>query len=643
MASNAEKGNPSSIGNAPSSNPLSRKLNKILETRLENDKDILEALNALSGFFVRNDLRSRRNLRSDIEKRSLAINEQFVDAFGKVYTSFNTLRSEIEAMNESCNQMTERLMAAKSETSDLITKTSKLHNEKQQLQMRARLANLFLEKFQLSPSEIKILHGSRNDPIKEEFFDALDRVKQIHNDCKLLLRTSQQTAGLKIMESMALSQEAAFERLYRWTQSECRMLTGDTTEVSSMLTKAMEALQDRPVLFKYSLDEVSSARRTAIVRGFIDALTRGGPGGTPRPIEMHSHDPQRYIGDMLAWLHQGVASEKELLQSLLKKVLATDTAALVKEVLTHVTEGVCRPLKVRIEQVLMSEPGPKVMFKLNNIIKFYCSILRATLTNDSPLVNCLGEMDNLSMKMFYASLNSHSAKLLDKVELPPPNLGPTETLIQGLVLLRELLASYDAPVAELEDRQIDLKKILSCIVDPLLQMCTVSAASLSAADMACYMINCIYCIHSTLALYEFTDDHLEKLKAQIDAHMDTLVSEQAGYILAQSGLGFIYSTLQEQQNNKIPLSSVHGMDAKSVKSALVKFDSYLSSHDALLMPHCALLLSTKIRERVQKQSVELVCNAYESLYKAVYNPFNEYKEPSSVIIHTSEQVKKLLT
>lgn len=44
-----------------------------------------------------------------------------------------------------------------------------------------------------------------------------------------------------------------------------------------------------------------------------------GPGGTPRPIELHSHDPLRYVGDMLAWLHQAVASEKEHLQSLLKK------------------------------------------------------------------------------------------------------------------------------------------------------------------------------------------------------------------------------------------------------------------------------------------------------------------------------------
>ena len=44
-----------------------------------------------------------------------------------------------------------------------------------------------------------------------------------------------------------------------------------------------------------------------------------GPGGMPRPIELHSHDPQRYIGDMLAWLHQATASELEYLQAIMKE------------------------------------------------------------------------------------------------------------------------------------------------------------------------------------------------------------------------------------------------------------------------------------------------------------------------------------
>jgi len=67
------------------------------------------------------------------------------------------------------------------------------------------------------------------------------------------------------------------------------------------------------------LDEYATARRAVLVRGFLDALTLGGPGGTPRPIEMHGHDPQRYVGDMLAWLHQAIPVEWENLQTLLKK------------------------------------------------------------------------------------------------------------------------------------------------------------------------------------------------------------------------------------------------------------------------------------------------------------------------------------
>lgn len=45
-------------------------------------------------------------------------------------------------------------------------------------------------------------------------------------------------------------------------------------------------------------------RHNALFRRFISALTRGGHGGLPRPIEVHAHDPLRYVSDMLAWLHQ---------------------------------------------------------------------------------------------------------------------------------------------------------------------------------------------------------------------------------------------------------------------------------------------------------------------------------------------------
>lgn len=76
----------------------------------------------------------------------------------------------------------------------------------------------------------------------------------------------------------------------------------------------------------------------------------------PRPIEMNAHDPRRYIADMLAWVHQALASERELIISLFGQDDQRDAALRPKEsrsdvpssnaLLDRVMEGVCRPLKV---------------------------------------------------------------------------------------------------------------------------------------------------------------------------------------------------------------------------------------------------------------------------------------------------------
>ena len=42
----------------------------------------------------------------------------------------------------------------------------------------------------------------------------------------------------------------------------------------------------------------------------------GKRGSKARPIELHAHDPIRYLGDMLAWVHQAIAAECEFLESL---------------------------------------------------------------------------------------------------------------------------------------------------------------------------------------------------------------------------------------------------------------------------------------------------------------------------------------
>lgn len=617
------------------SNVLSRRLNKILETRLENDKDTLEALKELSTFFTENTLQARRSLRSKIEKRSLAINEDFLSAFREVKEALDGIYSDVCEMNNSVQNMTSRLQATKTQTHHLIEQTTKLQGESQKLCLQQEVAGAFLQSFQLSPAEQAVLRGaSREAAITEEFFRVLDRVQSIHSNGRMLMQSGHQTAALEIMEQMALYQEAALERLYRWTQSHCRNI--ESAEMSILLTQAMSRLQDRPVLFKYVLEEYCTSRRSVLVRAFIDALTQGGPGGTPKPIEMHAHDPKRYVGDMLAWLHQTIPSEKENLLMLLKGCDKTDVTEQIQQTLANITEGVCHPLKVRVEHILAGEVGATVLYSITNLIRFYQQVIEQVVSG-SMLLTTLEELQELSQQTFLLALQSQvKQQLNERIETPPSDLSPSPGVSQLLNLLREVLSVGSVA----EGRQQDLVKIVNSIVDPLLQAVNESATRLPTTDMAVYLLNCLYQMQSTLSLYEFMDEKLERLQAQSDAQLDTLTSEQASSLVANLNLGPIYTILQEQ--GKGSLSSIPGMEPTSLKNFLGKLDTFLVMTDMLLLPQIGLLLSSVHRSTVQRRAFDVIAAIYKQLYEAVHDPENLYQNPDTLMPRTPDQVLKLL-
>ena len=105
---------------------LSRKMRKILDSQLETDFETQEALRELSSFFTENTLKNRRYLRGEIERRSLQINLDFLESFGKVKQALEEVRNEVSAINSSCVEMKKQLDATKSRTRDLVAQTTSL-------------------------------------------------------------------------------------------------------------------------------------------------------------------------------------------------------------------------------------------------------------------------------------------------------------------------------------------------------------------------------------------------------------------------------------------------------------------------------------------------------------------------------------
>lgn len=73
--------------------------------------------------------------------------------------------------------------------------------------MEQEVANAFLQRYQLSPVELSVLHGTtRDSPITPAFFTALQHAQSIHADCRVLMQSGFQTVALDVMEQMSLYQ-----------------------------------------------------------------------------------------------------------------------------------------------------------------------------------------------------------------------------------------------------------------------------------------------------------------------------------------------------------------------------------------------------------------------------------------------------
>ncbi|KAJ8912949.1 hypothetical protein NQ315_000004 [Exocentrus adspersus] len=610
---------------------LSKRFNKVLETELEADEDTLEALKQLSTFYSENTLPSRRDLRSKIEKRSLDININLLSSFSKVKDTFMSIYNDIVEMNRCVDEITCKLQNSKQRSKALLQQTSMLYSGRNKNTVYQKIVSPFLNKVQLSPDESLILYGNqRSSSLTHATFSVLDKIQQIHNYSRILMRCGLQTVALDTMEHMVLHQEEALENIYRWTQNHCRYV--DNLELTELIANAMSKLQDRPPLFRYIIDEYCVGRRSILVSAFIDALTKGGPSGKPAPIEMKAHDIQIYVTDMFVWLYKAISVEQQNLLQMLKFCDNIDSDFIL-DTLIKVCDGICQPLKIRIEKVLGVPTQAVILYSVLNLLRYYKKCICKILPRGS-LENTLVNLQNMGEQVFFTTLQQEINNMFIKIESPVRDLVPTPAIHNLLALLRDMLST-----ANMNDgREIDMKKITQYIIEPLLRCVNEQASHLPALDMSIYTVNCIYDIFTCLSMFEFMDEFLERLQAQADAQIDNLTAEQASFLVANLNIGPIYTILQDSQRE--PLSTIPGMEPSNLQKFFLKLEQFITSPELTLLPQFDLLLSSKYKRVVEKRSREVVLAIYTQLFEAVNNPQNQYENPSSLCHKTPDELKE---
>ncbi|XP_050421037.1 conserved oligomeric Golgi complex subunit 6 [Adelges cooleyi] len=609
---------------------ITKRVNSVLETHLEKEKDALEALKEISEFYTENTLECRRGLRTKIEKRSLALNEDFLSAFEKVKDAVNSLHNNVSSMNTAVVSMSTQLKETKAETQHLIELTKQLQMERKNVTYQKVLVDAYSKAFQLSPTEVNCL---RTNDITQEFFTALNRTQIISNNCRKLMQAGHQASALSLMEQISGYQHLAMERLYRWAQLHCKDV--ESSSNGPLLVCAMEVLQDRPVLFKYVLEEYCTIRQAVVAQMFIDALAANSSNGVS--IKAFSKDIRMYVNNMLSWLIDHIPTERKYLTYLLKNCDKTNNEEEIASCMSSITEGLCSPLSSRVESVLHMNENPIDLYSVASSLKFYLQIVMKTVPA-GQLCQTIVELHKTMECVFLNKLqNLVRDTLLERIEAPPTDLSPSPGIGHLLNILRQVLSV----AAVTEDKQDDISMIISCVLEPLLQAINLSASRLSPLDMAVYQLNCLNDIHNTLIQYEYVEDKLKRLQTQMDVQIETASTEQTNYLVTHLNLEEIQTALQAQGTNA-PMSQIQGMEAENLINFLTKIETMLVMPDTLSVPQMGCLKNNHHFNKVRQRSNEVISAVYKQLYEHVHNPKNEYENPSKLMPRAPELVHKIL-
>jgi conserved oligomeric Golgi complex subunit 6 len=664
---------------------------------------LLHALHAVSDFYTRNTPSARRAIRPHLEDLAIETSEAVLAAFAPAQEGLSAVLAQVASMQADIVALSDRLAAARTGASDVVSQTGSLRNQLKTAHLKQVTASAFVARFNLRPEERAALVG---DVVDKSFLDALARLERIHEESRALLRSTNQRAGLEALEFAATTREEAYEKVFRFVQARCGTLEVDAEEQeeeSALLRNAIRALRARPMLLRYCAEEVGSARRASLVGRFIAALTKGGPNGLPRPIEMHAHDPMRYTNDMLAWIHQSLASEKELTY----RLFATDSsprgnwsarkdipssATIVDErvrehndelalkVLNNVFDALCRPFRIRFEQALEQELPVVVLYRLASLLEFYAGTMSDLLGPVAALPEMLMECNSIAMYSFFTAWKSKMESFRLSGAGPSEELTPPLAVQQSMTRLDEIMATLDGSLAPKSAQQGQIAAILEVILNPLLSLCdSMAAKAATRLEAHVFLANCIDAMRMPLAAYSFAAERVEQLALTADGHIDSYIRLASETVLRRCGLADRMRMLiesnkarakhdsgsveedqihliasdqaeihQECGSNRIaekPLSQRPGMDIESLSISIKNFyallfgGSGIGAADALSPPSVDKITNARSRNRAKAVVAEMLAKAHEDITDAVMDPENLYGENAAASIGLRDTAK----
>nr|VZI07113.1 unnamed protein product [Spirometra erinaceieuropaei] len=329
-------------------------------------------------------------------------------------------------------------------------------------------------------------------------------------------------------------------------------------------------------------------------------------------------------------------------------------------------------VKLRLEQLLVTEHSAVLLYKINNVLQFYSSVIMNLLGEKCTVYTTLSELQSLSWNLFISALQQETSNLLTESEFPRHDFLPSVSALEVCRLLEAILTCQDMSYAAPDVRQTKCEQIAAVVVKPLLEhfeimagrfgevalppsrKITATAASTPpppssrSAEAQVYLLNCLNSLYASLSRLEFTGVQIAEVSQRLEELMSSLTAEQTQHVLFRTNLRGLWVALQQGHDPQVngPLSiradlPEAGVSEPEVQHAITAFNAFLARPDSLDLPELQSIAYPRPRNTLRKRVADQLHTAYTKIYAALTDPANGYGS-IDMALKTPQEVAELI-
>lgn len=526
-----------------------------------------------------------------------------------------------------------QVSSAHARTLPILAEAESFLQQRTQVETKKKVSTALRDHFILTDAELAALTSSA-EPVDDRFLQSLSRAKKIIQDCEVLLGYEKQTLGLDLMAHTSKNIDFGFQKLYIWVQREFKSLNLENPQMNSAIRRALPVLAERPRLFQNCLDYFAEARERILSDAFQVALTGNGTEDDPalKPIDLTAHDPLRYVGDMLAWVHSAAVNEREALEALfvaegeeltkgmksgrdaeMWRLVADDdedefnALKALDELVDKDVAGASRVLRQRVEQVISSNEEVTTAYKLAALINFYQMTFQKLLGVGSSLFDCVQRLEREAFRQFRALVRDNIVTLQSEFQQAPTELSPPHFLSDAITCLEAIMKTYESSLITSEDREGDFTKVLTEAFQPFISGCENMAAAIDAPGNAIFIINCKLAAVKTLTGFDFTRREVARMQEGINSEAARLVMYQHEFFCENSGLGLILESSQGSDE------ATENLSKEALKRASQQLDEFLPSALMDAMERLRHLQNPSLARHITEAAAKRFCEEFQKL------------------------------